>query len=884
MTFISYGRSYAGRVIVALLLAAAAALFIVQGQRLNAQQNDYLSREQRARVEKLKVEALTPSDASAVLLGRMQTLWEWVNAWSLTGGKVPVDIPAIIATHFRTLRNTTPNATAQQLKTISDFITRYTHDFKLLDETPDALGKLGLSKPGPFRAGEYVSFEQTWTVGALPMAEGGGLLLTVGRGASPQVADPAADDYVTIRCSNAAARFEVERDWGQWTSFITRQTLNFRLRGASLKKGDTVTITYGDTARGSKGVKLQAASNDQVYFPIHLDMGGKGLPMTPHWPAVVVLGAAEIAYVNAVAPSVLKTGESFALAVRSEDRMKNLSSATTPEYQVLLNNEPFQTIPAGSPALMTLNNLKLAKPGVYRFQLRSRDGKLTAQSNPILVEENPAQRIYWGETHGHSGFAEGLGSADGYFRFGRDVARLDFLTLSEHDLWMDDFEWKTMQETTQRYEARGKFTTILGYEWTGANPIGGHHNVFFSANNARRAPLQETVDLDELYKKLRSLHDPKEVLIIPHAHQSGDWNRNDAEMERQVEIQSGHGTFEYFGNKYLQNGFEVGFVGASDNHNGHPGYSGIGNRQLGGLAAVLSPRNTSEEIFKGLRNRLTYATTGERIILDVALNGGRMGQRQAATNERKLRARVHGTEPIDTIDVIKNGRVVYSRRYLETQIQPRVWVQVKLEAPAEVFNGHKNPRQARLWRGAIEIKGAKLAGFKEPWFAQPATYRVARNAQNPNRLEYTLNTRGRGVAILLELEGADIATEVTVQSAATREPDPTDGTTPEMMDRPLADIPAVRYAVRLGELKQGQAQYTQTIGQNVDTIQLQLMPGDGALDREFTWADLTELKAGDYYYVRVTQVDGSMAWSSPFWVGGQAKRYTPPANPRNQSK
>jgi hypothetical protein len=69
-----------------------------------------------------------------------------------------------------------------------------------------------------------------------------------------------------------------------------------------------------------------------------------------------------------------------------------------------------------------------------------------------------------------------------------------------------------------------------------------------------------------------------------------------------------------------------------------------------------------------------------------------------------------GTEPIDTIDVIKNGQVVYSRRYLETQLSARAWVQVKLEAPAEVFNGHKNPRQARVWRGAIEVKGGRFDG------------------------------------------------------------------------------------------------------------------------------------------------------------------------------
>ena len=30
--------------------------------------------------------------------------------------------------------------------------------------------------------------------------------------------------------------------------------------------------------------------------------------------------------------------------------------------------------------------------------------------------------------------------------------------------------------------------------------------------------------------------------------------------------------------------------------------------------------------------------------------------------------------------------------------------------------------------------------------------------------------------------------------------------------------------------------------------------------------------AGDYYYVRVTQLDGARAWTSPFWVGGKGRR------------
>lgn len=36
---------------------------------------------------------------------------------------------------------------------------------------------------------------------------------------------------------------------------------------------------------------------------------------------------------------------------------------------------------------------------------------------------------------------------------------------------------------------------------------------------------------------------------------------------------------------------------------------------------------------------------------------------------------------------------------------------------------------------------------------------------------------------------------------------------------------------------------------------------------EFAWSDKTPLNGkGSYYYVRVTQQNGEMAWSSPIWV------------------
>ena len=828
--------------------------------------DDYLRPDLRERVEKLKVEARESTTDTEVLALRLDTLWQWANAYSLTGGPFPDGFPQLTANANRALRRLPQGGAQLDVASIPEFIRRYTREFQIKDEQPGAIGSLTLSPPGPFKAGEYVTITKTYTVGKMPMAEGGGIVLRKafrGRG-NLQTNDPTQANYVAIRGSNPHARFTVTDPWGQWLSFLIRRSnLPFRLSGATLIEGDTITITFGDTSAGGPGLKLQDSSNDQVILHILLDLEGEGVLLTPKWPSFEVLGRAEVRYVNAVAPSVVEPNERFILAVRAEDRSKNLSSGLTPKLEVLLNGEPFREIAQGSPALVEIDDVRLGKPGVYRFTVRTKDGSLQATSNPVRVEANPAHRVFWGETHGHTAFAEGQGSPDGYYKFGRDVARLDFLSLSEHDIWMDDREWKTLQEMVEKYRIPGRFTTILGFEWTSRLAYGGHHNVFFRDVPGRsRVPNQKAPLLDELYEGLRGQNDTDDVLIIPHAHQAGDWTKNDADMERLVEIQSGHGTFDWFGNKYLQNGFEVGFVGASDNHNGHPGYSGIGNRQLGGLAAVIAGENTGDAIFNALRSRATYATTGERIILEATLNGVRMGLRQDNTAERKIDCRVNGTAPIDSIDVIKNGTLVYSKRYLESGVSDTTWVQITFESSTEVFGRRQVPRGGRPWRGAIVVEGAELAGYDDPWFTQPATYRSRRDDQDRNRILFEMNTRGRGKALLLKLNGAGPGTVITVDMEKTRESRGSGG-----YERTPQHLPAAKIAFRLGDLKGQVARREFQVLEHTDAVSAQIVGGGGALDQEFSYIDRDEAKPGDYYYLRVRQVDGSMAWSSPFWVG-----------------
>jgi hypothetical protein len=230
-----------------------------------------------------------------------------------------------------------------------------------------------------------------------------------------------------------------------------------------------------------------------------------------------------------------------------------------------------------------------------------------------------------------------------------------------------------------------------------------------------------------------------------------------------------------------------------------------------------------------------------------------------------------GTAPIDTIELIKNSEVVFSRRYLEPELKGHAVVQVMLASStnvAEAVDDHYNPRGARPWRGTIEVKGARLAGFTKPWFYSPETYLVERDETDPNTLVFATNTRGRGKGLLLELEGVTADTEVVVHLKGVMEAAPSPGPRERSPERlPAADIP-----FSLGDLANGVQVHEFEVVNNVDSVTAQLVPADAALDQRFEYVDLDDTEPGDYYYLRVTQVDGARAWTSPVWFGQPRSR------------
>ena len=441
------------------LIAAGVLALVLFANAQRSGAEDYLSVELREKVEALKADVRREPTSAKTITARNEVFWPWLNAYSLTGGPTPPHGPSVSSWVFQTsFENERAGGSLEDFERLlerekdthrsalfpEDSLARQLDDLiyelTVKDEQPTALGRLELNATGPFSVGSWQTIEQTYHVGDATLEKGATLVVArqlAWDGGVLQIKDSTGDNYVSIRSSNASVRFErthVEMGGLQGGRDSAASIPAYSIVEGSLGKGDSVTFTYGDRSGGGKGWQLQSMGNDDVLLPIFVDLDGSRRPLSLNWPAFRVVGA-EVTAVKGFAPSVVEPGEKFTLAVRSEDRLYNRATGSIPAYEVTLNGRPFRTLAAGSDAVNVLEDLSIPDEGVYRFEFRSSDGNVTGSSNPIWVHRDPPHRIYWGETHTHTGMAEGQGTVEGSYRYAREDARLDSLFLSHDHPW-----------------------------------------------------------------------------------------------------------------------------------------------------------------------------------------------------------------------------------------------------------------------------------------------------------------------------------------------------------------------------------------------------------------------------------------------------------------
>ena len=824
--------------------------------------SDYLDETLRTEVDELVAAVQETPTNSANVRYRADILWRWTNQWALAGRFVPVNLTTAVTGVLGVDGPT--RARRHRL------IDAYVKELAFIDEDPKRLGSLK-AIGGPFEAATFGTLTQTFTVGTADVKTGGGFL--VGRhfmaGYRMQVNDATAANYVSISSTNQEVEFTVDSAplAGMHGGFRgASEMLVFRVSKGSLTQGDQVSIVYGDTTGGAPGIRMPDIGSDFMVFPLYLAFDANDLFVAlPIQPVSIVGGA--IAGVHAFAPSIVRTGQAFDISVRARDRFYNRPTEQPPVWIVKLNGE---TIAKTQPSDGVISRVNLpdglTEPGVYHPTIESEEGVLTGFGNAILAEENPERYIYWGDTHGHSGFAEGLGTPDRFMRWAKEDAALDYVTHSEHDIWMEDAEWQVLMDNVKKYSDEN-FIAFLGYEWTRSKFLGGHHNVIFrTAEGRERIPAQLFGTLSQLYRGLHEHHDPNDVVVIPHAHQPGNYRLVDPDLEPLVEIMSQHGTFEWFGQKYLEHGHEVGFTAASDNHLSQPGYTAPkagGLSQRGGLGALIAPEKTRDSLFDAMKNINAYATTGDRIILDFSVNDVTMGQRTSFVPDRTIRGRVVAAWPIAEIFVLKNGEPIWHRDYISASKEQTVTAgtfKLSFGSDSHPYHEHDNPRGWKSWIGTAKIDGAKLVDAKAVDFVNTQSQDLSVNENG--EIRFSTLTRGDESSIDLTLTDVTPEATLTLSLNAGRE---YGGGPPTFRQHQPFEAKTITLPLQGANNEEVKEHIHMT--DYVDHVRLRRIITDGSRDVSFELND-QGTRQGDYYYVRAVLANDAIAWSSPVWVGG----------------
>ena len=492
-------------------------------------------------------------------------------------------------------------------------------------------------------------------------------------------------------------------------------------------------------------------------------------------------------------------------------------------------------------------------------------------------------QLFWGDLHNHNA----VGYAKGSLERSIDLARahLDFFAFTghaswhdmpqmdgdRHMVWVNGFKahaehWNKTRRLLQE-ATTDKFTALLGYEWHSG--VFGDYCMIFDRD-------QPELFLPDHVNKLLDFAEARGAIAIPHhlgyleGWRGANWKYfRGGKVSPVVEIMSEHGCtetdrgpFDYIthsqGGRWTKNtvaprlalGTRFGFVASSDDHLGYPGAYGEG------VLGVWANDLRAESLFEAIRARRTYAVSGDRIVLEATLNGKPMGSELPFADEREIDVRVEGQDGVEMVELLRNGKVI-QRHFLEDHLKGPL--QLPGPAKCRIRYGWGPWGQLALdricqWDMTIRLKGATFQRahgcFQHAPFGE--TFRDKLTLVSPTEIRLQSPTTRPGAyredptkAIVCDLNGGPHA-ELSVQI---HQP------TPQTVTAKLRDLVESNVVTITGRFPS-------------ESFIIERLVGPSETSARIRWQDRRERgKTADYYYVRVRQHNGHVAWASPIWVG-----------------
>jgi hypothetical protein len=205
----------------------------------------------------------------------------------------------------------------------------------------------------------------------------------------------------------------------------------------------------------------------------------------------------------------------------------------------------------------------------------------------------PRYGLFFGDLHGHSSLSDGVGTPLEYFSYCRDVSRMDFCALTDHDVGREALERISAAADAVNGPA---FVAFNGTEWT--STAYGHKTCIDIARPCSAAS-DDCDTPEELYDAVL-LGGGLCFAAHPALGWPGtaptDWSESDDEVEVGGEV---YMTEDKMNEAWHGHRLKIGVVGVGDSHDGMPGSVGV----TGCFATEL----TREGILDALESRRCFA-------------------------------------------------------------------------------------------------------------------------------------------------------------------------------------------------------------------------------------------------------------------------------------
>jgi len=330
-------------------------------------------------------------------------------------------------------------------------------------------------------------------------------------------------------------------------------------------------------------------------------------------------------------------------------------------------------------------------------------GDITRLRNHRVKVGDEILRIVRGDLHRHTELSQDVGGLDDgslpeFYRYMIDAAGMDFGASTDHQAGGTDYWNAITLKMADMYHFPEHFVPLYAYERNLGNPH-GHRNIVHIQRDYPILPFFQRIDprfllpdspdgelltfnsmafgggisndTKLLYEELRKTGG----LAISHTSATDsmgtDWRDNDPRLEPVVEIYQGArqnyehknaprgikdgeeakalGGFQEPGLVWnaWKKGYRLGVIASSDHFSTHISY-----------ALVYTPRNNRRSIFDSILKRRTYGAT-DNILLEFWLGEHFMGDDFTAEGKEKVRVRVRGTDVIEAIHLIRDGRFLH---------------------------------------------------------------------------------------------------------------------------------------------------------------------------------------------------------------------------------